>query len=334
MLAVIDANEAKEDVEASLLDIQAEEPELLAEETEPAPSNGPQVELPSVVLSPAPVEASSQSPSAYMSPSAPTMRPEDSIEAIDALEDALEEVTKTIPADTASPMKTRKALPAAAQANAGTRLSFSATKSATSMIKSTARTSSTTKEKPNALYANKSLSRSARVRASTEQPKPTSTDRSSNEKQQEKVKTEDYLAARRRPISLHFPTPPPPPKSTKAPTKSNFQLPGEAVAAKLKAAKEERQKREEEEAAKKKEIKARPAPKTSAPFNVATKPTAASRARESLMTTGARKENSLSSSGTASKRNSVVSIAGAKPSSAAEKRLSTFASKRASVAVI
>ncbi|PNS14845.1 hypothetical protein CAC42_2074 [Sphaceloma murrayae] len=43
-----------------------------------------------------------------------------------------------------------------------------------------------------------------------------------------------------RPISLSFPTPPPPPKSTRPATKSTFSLPGEAVAAKLKAAKEAR----------------------------------------------------------------------------------------------
>ena len=43
-----------------------------------------------------------------------------------------------------------------------------------------------------------------------------------------------------RPVSLSFPTPPPAARSSKAPTKSSFQLPGEAVAAKLKAAREER----------------------------------------------------------------------------------------------
>lgn len=39
---------------------------------------------------------------------------------------------------------------------------------------------------------------------------------------------------------MSFPAPPPPPKSTKAATTSTFQLPGEAVAAKLKADKEAR----------------------------------------------------------------------------------------------
>jgi hypothetical protein len=70
----------------------------------------------------------------------------------------------------------------------------------------------------------------------------------------------DYLTAKRRPISLHFPTPPPPPKSSKPPTKPSFTLPGEAIAAKLKAAREERQKKEEEELQKRRESRARPAP--------------------------------------------------------------------------
>lgn len=81
-----------------------------------------------------------------------------------------------------------------------------------------------------------------------------------------------------RPMSMSFPAPPPPPRSSKAPTKATFQLPGEAVAAKLKAAREERAKKEEED---KKVFKARPVPAAlkRAP---SVKQTTASRARESL----------------------------------------------------
>lgn len=71
-------------------------------------------------------------------------------------------------------------------------------------------------------------------------------------------KKPDYLAAKRRPISLQFPNPPPVPKSTKPVTQSTFKLPGEDVAAKLKQAKEERQKRMEAKEAEKKEAKPRP----------------------------------------------------------------------------
>lgn len=85
-----------------------------------------------------------------------------------------------------------------------------------------------------------------------------------------------------RPVSLSFPTPPPPPKSKKAPTQSTFQLPGEAVAAKLKAAREERAKREAEEEQKKVAFKARPVPAglKKAP---SVRQTTSSKARESMI---------------------------------------------------
>ena len=86
-----------------------------------------------------------------------------------------------------------------------------------------------------------------------------------------------------------------PAKSSKAPTKSNFTLPGDAISAKMKAQREERLKKEEEakaEAAKKREFKARPVPKTTSAHagtvkgrisSVLPRETAASRARMSLM---------------------------------------------------
>ena len=71
-----------------------------------------------------------------------------------------------------------------------------------------------------------------------------------------------------------------PAKSAKAPTKSTFALPGEAVAAKLKAQREERIKQEAEAEEEKKKFKARPVPR----FSSATvRETAASKARQSLM---------------------------------------------------
>ncbi|KAK4610810.1 uncharacterized protein CLAFUR5_14056 [Fulvia fulva] len=82
-----------------------------------------------------------------------------------------------------------------------------------------------------------------------------------------------------RPMSLQFPTPPPPPKSTKAPTQSSFRLPGEEVAAKLKAAKEARLAREAEEQTKK-VFKARPAPTTTKV--PAVRQTSTSKARQSM----------------------------------------------------
>lgn len=132
-----------------------------------------------------------------------------------------------------------------------------------------------------------------------------------------------------RPTSATF-KPPPPPKSTKPPTKPNFQLPGEAVAAKLKAQREERLKREQEaaEAAKndkKPAFKARVVPTHKAPATV--RQTAASKARESLMNgTSLKKDDNGSSTKSTSKSARRVSSA---PSNAsmASKRSSTIQTK-------
>ncbi|MCJ1405357.1 hypothetical protein MMC11_008584 [Xylographa trunciseda] len=71
-----------------------------------------------------------------------------------------------------------------------------------------------------------------------------------------------------------------PQRSTKAPTRPTFTLPGDAISQRLKAQREERLKREEEEISKKREFKARPVRVSLAPV---VKGTAASRARISLM---------------------------------------------------
>ncbi|KAI9749514.1 MAG: hypothetical protein M4579_006842 [Chaenotheca gracillima] len=67
-------------------------------------------------------------------------------------------------------------------------------------------------------------------------------------------------------------------KSTKPPTRPNFELPGEAISRRLKEQREERRKREEEELQKKREFKAKPARKA-APPTMAVRPTASSQAR-------------------------------------------------------
>ena len=53
------------------------------------------------------------------------------------------------------------------------------------------------------------------------------------------TETVDYLALKRRPISMSFPTPAPPPKG-RAPTKPTFQLSSNDTVARLKAQKEEK----------------------------------------------------------------------------------------------
>ncbi|KAJ4985219.1 hypothetical protein SVAN01_09261 [Stagonosporopsis vannaccii] len=62
------------------------------------------------------------------------------------------------------------------------------------------------------------------------------------------TETADYLASKRRPNSVSFPTPPPPPKG-RAPTKPIFHLSSDNVAARLRVQKEERLKREVESTA-------------------------------------------------------------------------------------
>jgi hypothetical protein len=127
-----------------------------------------------------------------------------------------------------------------------------------------------------------------------------------------------------RPVSLSFPTPPPAARSSKAPTKSSFQLPGEAVAAKLKAAREERMKREVAATAskasskttaeeKKPAFKARPVPSTlkKAP---SVRHTAASRAREPAMTSDSAPKPTTSSSTTGLKRSNTVGSTRSRPS--------------------
>ncbi|KAF1928580.1 uncharacterized protein M421DRAFT_420469 [Didymella exigua CBS 183.55] len=83
------------------------------------------------------------------------------------------------------------------------------------------------------------------------------------------IETADYLASKRRPISLSFPTPPPPPKG-RAPTKPTFQLSSDNVAAKLRAQREERLKREAEGTAapKQRPISMPPPPKSTKPTTI------------------------------------------------------------------
>jgi hypothetical protein len=127
-----------------------------------------------------------------------------------------------------------------------------------------------------------------------------------------------------RPVSLSFPTPPPAARSSKAPTKSSFQLPGEAVAAKLKAAREERMKRETAATAsktnskataeeKKPGFKARPVPSAlkKAP---SVRHTAASRAREPGTIGDAAPKATTSSSTTGLKRSNTVGSSRPRPS--------------------
>ncbi|KAJ4343994.1 hypothetical protein N0V95_006450 [Ascochyta clinopodiicola] len=203
------------------------------------------------------------------------MRLEESISAIDRLEEDLEDIGKAIPdfghTDDEKPL--RKPQPGEAT---GTPIVRGKTSSQTP-IGTPAKTPAKTATRTSAKTASKTPSKTpvkapttakAPVAAKAPVPtrisrlpstapksvKPTTTSlgransvRTAPSKDVRKPSTDtaDYLASKRRPISLSFPTPPPPPKG-KAPTKPTFHLSSENVAAKLKAQKEERLKREAE----------------------------------------------------------------------------------------
>ncbi|KAF2117508.1 hypothetical protein BDV96DRAFT_570332 [Lophiotrema nucula] len=228
------------------------------------------------------------------SPNKSPMRLEESIEAIDALEEALEQVGKAVvfdaSADEKSPRKAnfpRTRTPARTP-NARLRADVVVKRSplaapklsrTPAQPKSLKPSTTTNVPKPIASLkapaprASTSLARSQSTRAAP-----------AKEVRNPSGEVTDYLASKRRPISMQFPAPPPPSKSAKPVTKPTFQLPGDAVAAKLKAQKEDRLKREEEEAAAKKAaFKARPPPTRKNVPAVAVRQTAASKARENVI---------------------------------------------------
>ncbi|KAF1987971.1 hypothetical protein K402DRAFT_392251 [Aulographum hederae CBS 113979] len=273
------------------------------------------------------------------SPSLSFMRPEDSIAAIDALEDALEEVGKVLPSfDPSSPVKpTRpRSMAATSKSNRNSVVAKPppTAKSATSKppTRSTG-APSMVKGKPNAFSASTTLTRSTSVRTKPTNPATAKKEASRNPQSRE-PKVVDYLAEKRRPVSISFPTPPPPPKSKKELTRSTFQLPGEAVAAKLRAAREERQKREEEEKEKKAEQAKQNRRSVAFGSSINVKPTAASRARESLIAGAKKVEPGKDiANQPASKRSSVAGVSAAAGASTAAKRSSALMSKRGSIVI-
>ncbi len=251
-------------------------------------------------------DITSRSPSKYVA------RIEDSVEALDALEEAIEQVAEELPkamaeglespvntrtprATTAKPSQEQSVSHSAVSARQAPKNSSSATRST-----STTTTSATTKAVP--------PKSAPRVSSARPQPRP-STLTSAKPRSSTQLTSSAVTAKRTQPAptttrsnkrisSTNLSTSKPgfvPTKSAKAPTKSNFSLPGDAISAKLKARREEqRLKKEEAEAnatRKRTEFKARPVPKVLAAAaagkgrisSVLPRETAASRARMSLM---------------------------------------------------
>lgn len=193
------------------------------------------------------------------SPSKSPMRIEESISAIDRLEEDLESVGKAIPDFDQSDdeMSPRESVATCDKTPTKTPMITSAPLPARGVTKLASKTSSKTSSKtPTEVPVTKKAPLHAKISrvpdAARKSVKPTTTSlarassvRTAPRKDVGKPSSEpaDYLASKRRPISLSFPTPPPPPKG-RAPTKPVFQLSSDNVAAKLKAQKEERLKRE------------------------------------------------------------------------------------------
>ncbi|KAH7359988.1 hypothetical protein BKA66DRAFT_573733 [Pyrenochaeta sp. MPI-SDFR-AT-0127] len=180
-----------------------------------------------------PVRSSTPTRRASRSPSKSPMRIEQSLEAIDALEEALDTLEAVTnlheSSDEKSPRK--KALSKPANNLSARGQTPRKTTLAASKVSRTPSAAAPKSMKP----TNTSLARASSVRVAP-----------SKEVRKGSVDTVDYLASKRRPVSmLSFPTPPPPPKG-RAPTKATFQLSSTAVAEKLKAEKEERLKRQAE----------------------------------------------------------------------------------------
>lgn len=250
---------------------------------------------------------------ASRSPTKPICRIEDSVEAIDALEEALEQVTQGLPAieedNLDSPIKTKKPGKTVLTVNARPKTSMTPSSGVSA------------REKP----AELSKSKPKPVPTKSARPRPTSiiVTKKENTAVKEPIATAteprtgmSFSASPARPVtkprpaSMSLSTNRPgfvPSKSSKQPTRATFTLPGEAIAAKMKAQREERLKREAEAEAEKRNFKARPVRSSIVGGSVAVKPTAASRARESLMTVEKNKEIAAPTP-PVRKRTSVVAI--------------------------
>jgi hypothetical protein len=229
------------------------------------------------------------------SPTKPIPRIEDSVAEMDALDDAIEKVAEILPIleerNLESPMATRDVVKEAAVPSVETKTALTttlATKSgpkgpkvrppptkpasgsqrpsashpSTMRVKSTARPSVLPNQQRAVSVGTSSLDR----RGMSLSASPAKAQPNTGQKIRKTSNTRSLSTSKPGFV---------PAKSTKATTTSSFSLPGEAIAAKLKAQREERQKREDEAAAKQAREK------------VVTKPTTAIKTRPRLSTTAA-----------------------------------------------
>ncbi|KAK5127603.1 hypothetical protein LTR85_006943 [Meristemomyces frigidus] len=280
---------------------------------QPAPGSMESFADASVELQPAPSlpePAAAQVATPEVRVEAPTgasPKAEDPILAMDALDEAVEKISAEVPDVQPSPAKpkARKTAPVVRTTKASlARLSIAqADKSGIAAVKAPA----AGRPRPSTTLARAgSIRQSIATKSEPASKRVPSTSSKRPEPAKDGEKKEAVIPhSKPRPVSLSFPTPPPPRKSKKALTTSSFQLPGEAIAAKLRAAREERAKTDTEEQQKRPAFKARPAPAglKKAP---SVRQTNASKARVSSVgdkpvafTAGLKRANSVATSGAA-----------------------------------
>lgn len=233
-------------------------------------------------------------PIVMRSPTKPTTRIEDSVEAIDAFEEAIEKIGELIPAmtedriSTVESKKQRKSVTKPDTKNHNKNASRTTVANSVSTNTVVTRSGPVTSRKPVQKSRAPSLRQTAtlstlkpktrRTTNSNDQSDRASTNIAKTSQPSPSVTVSNPRNTAKRVSSIHK-TPFQPTKSTKPPTRPSFELPGDAVARKLKEQREERLKRGEEEPPKKPAFKARPIRLSSAP---AVKPTLTSKARISM----------------------------------------------------
>ena len=254
-------------------------------------------------------------------------RIEDSVEALDALEEEIEKVGELIPASSTGlqpPVKAKKQVkPQSTAMDKKVSHSVKSRKSTGIQRKITTGRRSTAAGQAMSAPSTEATDMEARLSTSLTQQNPEVTIDSPAPTRKMDQPTPQATSKKR--ISSVHKAPFQPHKSTKPPTRANFELPGDAFARKLKEQREERLKRAEEEVPKPRAFKARPVRVSHAPE---VKLTAATKARLS-MAKGETVNVHNPSNGVAKSGN--VTRLGAMATASPPKRLSTISISKRSI---
>lgn len=200
------------------------------------------------------------------SPTKPITRIEDSVEAIDAFEEAIEKVGELIPAIAEGPRSPKKATKAEDASITSSNKTGSDDSNLTGLTPAVARGPRSPKLATKAGDAGSNNKKTGSNDSNLTAPtKPARSSDVEPRRMTTRAISKTSTPAKPKRISSIHRAPFQPTKSTKPPTRSNFELPGEAVARKLKEQREARLKREEVEPATKLVLRNRPARVSQAP---------------------------------------------------------------------